>query len=557
MFADFRTATSGTGKSFKGALDYFLNDKGEDGARPTTDERVDILELRNLATDNARHAWFEMMNTAQASEALKEAAGVRKGGRVGEKPVFTYHLAWHDSERPDRAEMLSAARSTLKLLGIEHHQAIIVSHSDTAHPHVHVIVNRVNPENGRYAGLSNSWKLLKGWAIEYSKQHGTSWHIPLEQAKDARENRKQTARQAAFNRGAGGRPVPEKQQAAKPKPPTRSEWEARKTAAANEKRAAEAKAAAEIRARLDAKWQAVRVAEKSGYDRRDEEAARFREDRQIARNAIYAKYEEAFKIIWRPEPRQAAPKPTPLSEKTLKLLSSQRRQFERNERSLFGILINARMLAKGQSLMAVAKLALNSTERRRLFDTVQRKAASAARWGKQVERGAAPPKQTKKERSDTLKAMRTRELSQFDRGTQIGRETMAASHSQQLANMRAVKAELSAEGKAAWAAHAAIYRQEQGKDKPAPVQTSAKAAEKPQEVTQDRFGRSRDRKPREPRAPRPEREEKVMPSDQAALPEARPERDDARSMAAKIEARWEAEKREAEKDKDRGEGFER
>ena len=70
-------------------------------------------------------------------------------GRKLEKPVVHYTLSWAKDERPDRAEMNRAAEETLKALGLERHQALIVAHNDKTHPHVHLVVNRVDPATGK------------------------------------------------------------------------------------------------------------------------------------------------------------------------------------------------------------------------------------------------------------------------------------------------------------------------------------------------------------------------------------------------------------------------
>ena len=63
-------------------------------------------------------------------------------------------------EKPDRQEMRRAAQESLddlldvagQALGMERHQALIVSHRD-GQPHVHVIANRVDPESGKAGGV--------------------------------------------------------------------------------------------------------------------------------------------------------------------------------------------------------------------------------------------------------------------------------------------------------------------------------------------------------------------------------------------------------------------
>ena len=79
-----------------------------------------------------------------------------------------YSLNWAKDEKPDRHEMLRAEGS-LKALGMERHQALIVSHRD-GQPHVHVIANRVEPESGKAAGLNRSKLKLSKWAERYERE---------------------------------------------------------------------------------------------------------------------------------------------------------------------------------------------------------------------------------------------------------------------------------------------------------------------------------------------------------------------------------------------------
>ncbi len=161
------------GRSFKGASSYYLHDKRA-GERPTTSERVAWTETRNLATDRPEVATRLMIATAGDADRLKREAGIRATGRKAEKPVMAYSLAWHPSEQVDRAEMMRAATDSLRTLGLERHQALIVAHRDTAHPHVHVIVNRVSPEDGRLATISpkQGRELARDWAHRYEQDRG-------------------------------------------------------------------------------------------------------------------------------------------------------------------------------------------------------------------------------------------------------------------------------------------------------------------------------------------------------------------------------------------------
>ena len=164
---------SSPGRSFGGVADYCLHDPRMPGEahHPESAERVEWTETRNLATSEGERAGRIMAATAEASPELKRLAGVAATGRKLEKPVCHYSLSWAKDETPDRQEMRWAAQESLKALGMERHQALVVSHRD-GQPHVHVIANRVDPESGKAAGLNRSKLKLSKWAEEYERVQG-------------------------------------------------------------------------------------------------------------------------------------------------------------------------------------------------------------------------------------------------------------------------------------------------------------------------------------------------------------------------------------------------
>ena len=113
-----------------------------------------------------------MAATAKAAPDLKRLAGGARGGRKLAKPVLHYSLSWAQDETPDRQEMSRAVDGSLEALGLDGHEALIVAHEDTRHPHVHVIANRVDPETGKAAKLGNSKLRLSRWAEGYEREQG-------------------------------------------------------------------------------------------------------------------------------------------------------------------------------------------------------------------------------------------------------------------------------------------------------------------------------------------------------------------------------------------------
>ncbi len=93
-------------------------------------------DTRWLGADQAKEVAREMHVSAQVSSRC-------------EKPVYHVSLSFDKEDAPSRAQMEAMCNTVLRDLGLEDHQAFLVAHSDTAHLHVHMMVNRVHPETGR------------------------------------------------------------------------------------------------------------------------------------------------------------------------------------------------------------------------------------------------------------------------------------------------------------------------------------------------------------------------------------------------------------------------
>ena len=54
-------------------------------------------------------------------------------------------------------------------MGWEQHQAVYVGHNDTEHRHIHIILNRVNPDTGRTLDDFREQKRAQSWALQYER----------------------------------------------------------------------------------------------------------------------------------------------------------------------------------------------------------------------------------------------------------------------------------------------------------------------------------------------------------------------------------------------------
>ena len=161
------------GRSFGGVVQYLTHDAAIPGDRhPKTGERVGWYVVENLPDCEPREAAAMMRGTARDAAVLKVLAGVSAKGRPLTKPVYHYSLSWAPDEKPATVEMVTAARSSLQALGMADRQAFIVQHTDRAHAHCHIVVNRVSPEDGRAASDSHSKRALSAWARTWERERG-------------------------------------------------------------------------------------------------------------------------------------------------------------------------------------------------------------------------------------------------------------------------------------------------------------------------------------------------------------------------------------------------
>jgi len=157
------------GTSFRGAAAYLLHDKGA-----STNHRVAWTETRNLATDNPEAAWRVMAATALDQNRLKAEAGIKSTGRKSKDHVLHLTLSWHPNEAEGltREEMMRAGLGALRALKAEEHQVLFVNHDDEPQPHLHLLISRVSPTDGRLLSSSKEKLALSRWAEAYERERG-------------------------------------------------------------------------------------------------------------------------------------------------------------------------------------------------------------------------------------------------------------------------------------------------------------------------------------------------------------------------------------------------
>ncbi len=158
------------GRSFKGALDYLLEGHKNTANNPA---RVVLAERVNIWSD-LRNAAHEMAETWANRFLLMQYRGHRRGGgRDNVAPVYRFVISWsQDEDAPSPKEMADHARQILHLIGLGDHEAVLVVHGDTDHPHIHVVANTIHPVTGRTARINFDKAVMQKYAARYEELNG-------------------------------------------------------------------------------------------------------------------------------------------------------------------------------------------------------------------------------------------------------------------------------------------------------------------------------------------------------------------------------------------------
>ena len=112
-----------------------------------------------LVADADRVGWAETRNMSEGMDlgdgptppdprVVAAEMGDRATRSRAAEPMYHVVVAFDPDDQPTEAEVRESADRTLRDLGLEHHQALLVRHTDRPHAHVHLMVNRVG-EDGR------------------------------------------------------------------------------------------------------------------------------------------------------------------------------------------------------------------------------------------------------------------------------------------------------------------------------------------------------------------------------------------------------------------------
>ena len=120
-----------TGRSFGGCLNYCLHDK-------IADEKKNEVVMKDRAEIILFNQCF-----GNDKELIQQFNEVRQLNPRLSKPVLHVTLSLSQGEYLPAYKLAEMARDCAQDLGFSNNQYVAILHKDTAHPHIHIVANRI------------------------------------------------------------------------------------------------------------------------------------------------------------------------------------------------------------------------------------------------------------------------------------------------------------------------------------------------------------------------------------------------------------------------------
>ncbi len=144
------------GKSFRGCIGYVLENKLHNDPEVSTQKRAELIHFNECFGDQ--------------KELIQQFNEVRLLNPKLTKPVMHLILSLTPGENPEKATLIAMAEDCSQALGFHKNQYIAVTHNDTTHLHIHIVVNRIGFD-GKTLSDSNNYKKIAAYCRQMEEKH--------------------------------------------------------------------------------------------------------------------------------------------------------------------------------------------------------------------------------------------------------------------------------------------------------------------------------------------------------------------------------------------------
>ncbi len=133
---------------------------------------------KRQSEDGEKIAYSDCLNLASVETATLEMESLAFQNKRCKDPVMHLLLSWRENETPTREQVLQAVQITLDELNLSSCQTLYSLHQNTDNLHLHICVNRIDPDTHRAITPAGGWtrramehaarriEAAQGWQVE-------------------------------------------------------------------------------------------------------------------------------------------------------------------------------------------------------------------------------------------------------------------------------------------------------------------------------------------------------------------------------------------------------
>ena len=133
---------------------------------------------RRLEERGEKIAFSDCLNLASVNTATLEMEALAACNNRSDDPVLHLLLSWRENENPTREQVHEAVTITLDEMNISQCQALYSLHQNTDNLHLHICVNRIDPDTHKAVSAAHGWtrrgmeraarriEAAQGWQVE-------------------------------------------------------------------------------------------------------------------------------------------------------------------------------------------------------------------------------------------------------------------------------------------------------------------------------------------------------------------------------------------------------
>jgi Relaxase/Mobilisation nuclease domain len=163
-----KVASKGGGSGKAVSLSAYIRDEKEKEEieraklEKNQDEKVTYTGALNFISDNPKVQAREMTALAQDAPRSKD-------------PIAHYVMSWKEKEQPTTQQIDQAVEIFLEEMELTGHQTIYALHEDTSNAHLHLVINRVNPDTLKVIRPNNGFDIKAAHRAIAKIEHVQGW----------------------------------------------------------------------------------------------------------------------------------------------------------------------------------------------------------------------------------------------------------------------------------------------------------------------------------------------------------------------------------------------